>query len=1037
MTLSEICISRPVLATVMSLLIVLAGLTSFGLLPVREYPDVDSPIVSVTTPYVGASAETVESSVTEPLEQTLNGIDGIRSITSVSAFGGSSIDVEFMPWRDIDAATSDVANAVQRALARIPEGADRPVVRKAGANARPIMWLQVKGEGYSAIDLTDIADRLVKTPLQILPGVANIIIGGQRQYAMRIWLDPHRMAAREVDAADVRRTILESNLQLPAGEIEGTTRKFTVLADAQIDDPAVFENLVIRWQNDTPVRIRDIGWVELGSANYNTITRFDAEPIIGVGIVRQSTANELALTASIRAAVPAIRETLPNGVRLDTAVDNTIFVEASLAEVWFTLGIAFSLVVIVNLVFLRSLATTVIPSIAIPVSLIGTFAVMHVLGFSLNVLTLLALVLAIGLLVDDAIVVMENCYRHQEIGEARLAAARRGSREVYFAVLATTVSLVAVLIPLSLMSGTTGRLFREFSITIAAAVSISTFIALSLVPMMCSRFLAVTQAHGRAYNAVERVLRALNRGYARALEWSLSRRKTLLLFLLANAIGAPLLWVWLPATLAPTEDRGQILTVIRAPEGATLAYTNSSLVEVEKRLQRIPEVQGFFAAIGLSAGGPRSTSDGFVFARLTPWRQRAVKQQEIVASLFADYARIPGALVFPINVPSLAQRSINDVEFILKSSSAGLEEFAQVTEAMLERIREIPGLVNLDTNLLIENPQVNVIVDRERAADLGVPVASVVESLRVLLAQAEINEFVLRNRQYEVITALESRFRAVPEQIGDIHVRARNGTMVPLSALVRAVPTAAPTSLNHYDLQRAVTITASLAPGGALGEVLDRINEIAAEVLPAGFSTALGGVSREFAESTAAVYFTFAAALAFIYLVLAAQFESFVHPITILVSVPLALLGALLSLALAGQTINIYSQVGMILLIGLVTKNSILLVEYANQAHLRGETLLGAVIEAGRIRFRPILMTSVTSILGAVPLMVATGAGAESRRPIGLAVVGGLTFSTVFTLLVIPVVHLILVGTAERLGLIAPPEGSEAGSDRRPVAAEG
>ncbi len=1021
MVLSDLCISRPVLATVMSLLIVLAGMTSFGMLPVREYPDVDSPVVSISTTYVGASAQTVESSVTEPLEQAFNGVEGIRSISSVSAFGGSTIDIEFEAGRDIDQAVMDVSNVVQRALRDIPEGAERPIVRKAGANTRPIMWLQVKGASYSAIDLTDIADRIVKTPLQILPGVANVYIGGQRQYAMRVWLDPHKMAAHRVDPADIRRTILENNLQLPAGEIEASTRKFTVLADGQIADPAVFEDLIIRWQDGVPVRIKDVGWVELGSENYGTITRFDGKPIIGVGIVRQSTANELQLTASVRDAIPAIRRALPMGVTLDVAADNTIFVEASLREVWFTLAIAFSAVVLVNLVFLRSVATTLIPSVAIPVSLIGTFAMMRVLGFSINVLTLLAFVLAIGLLVDDAIVVLENVYRRQELGEPRLAAARSGSREVYFAVLATTISLVAVLIPLSMMTSSTGRLFREFSITMATAVSISTFVALSLVPMLCSKFVVVTRQHGRAYNLIEGALLGLNQGYRRGLEWSLRHRKTMLLFVLGNGLGAALLFSLIPSTLVPTEDRGTFLTFIKAPQGSTLAYTKQSLLQVEERLLELPEVEGFFAAIGLSIGGPPSTSNGIVFTRLVPWDERDVKQQALVGMLFQEFSKIPSALVFPINLPSLGQNTINDVDFILKNSAASLEEFAQVTDSILGRAREIPGLINLDSDLLLDNPQVNIVFDRDRAADLGVPVSSVAETLQVLLAETKTNEFVLRNRQYDVITALASRYRTVPEQIGEINVRSREGSMVPLSSLVRVVPTVAPTLFNHYDLQRAVTITASLGPGATLGEVLAKIETIAKEELPSGFTTALGGISREFAESSAQMYFTFAVALVFIYLVLAAQFESFIHPLTILLSVPLALLGALLALAVTGNTVNLFSQVGMILLVGLVTKNSILLVEYANQARARGMALLASVMEAGRIRFRPILMTSVTSIFGAFPLMVATGAGAESRQPIGTAVVGGLIFSTAFTVLVIPVVHLLLVGLAERWNLVSVP----------------
>ena len=1017
MKLSELCIRRPVLATVMSLLITLVGLAFFLVLPVREYPDVDSPVVSISTNYIGASPETVESSITEPLEQSLNGIDGVRNITSISSFGRGSISVELLPNRSIDEAVTDVSNAVQRGLRNIPEEAERPIIRKSGANTFPIMWIALQGDAYSAVDLTDMLDRIVKPPLQILPGVAEVIIGGQRKYAMRIWLDPQKMAERRVDPSDVRRTILESNLQLPAGEIEANTRKFTVLADAQIDTPSVYEELIIREEGETRVRIKDIGWVELGSADYNTMTRFSGNPIVGAGVVRQSRSNELAVSAAVRDALPAIQQALPDGTRLQIATDRTIFVRASLEEVQFNLGIVFVLVVFVNLVFLRSVTTTVIPSIAIPVSLIGTFAIMQALDFSVNVLTLLALVLAIGLLVDDSIVVMENVYRRQELGESRRQSARRGAKEVGFPVLATTISLVAVLIPLSLLTGSVGRLFREFAVTMASSVLISTFVALSLVPMLCSQFLNVKQKHGWLYNAIEWVFSLLNRIYARVLAVALRHRFAIVLFLLLNVGVGGVLLNLIPSTLVPIEDRGEFLTIIRAPQGSTASYTFHTLDQIETRIKQIPQVQGFFAAIGLAIGGPPDTSNGVVFTRLNPWNEREVKQQQIVGQLFPEFFALPGALAFPINLPSLGQRSVNDLEFVLKSASASLDDFAEITQQMLARVRQVPGLVNVDTDLRLDNPQLNIVFDRERAGDLGVPIRSIAQSLQVLLAQTETNEFILRSKQYDVVTAVASRYRSIPEQISEIHVRSRDGSMVPLSNLVRVVQTIAPARLNHYDLQRSATITASLAPGAALGTALAAVQDIAKEELPAGFTTGLGGGARDFVESSTEMYLTFFIALGFIYLVLCAQFESFFHPLTIILSVPLALSGALLTLWLTGHTINLYSQIGMILLVGLVTKNSILLVDYANQARARGVALLEAVMEAGSSRFRPILMTSVTSILGAVPLALATGAGAESRQPIGMAVAGGLTFSTAFTLLIIPVMYLLVVGMAERLGV--------------------
>jgi len=1032
--LSDLSIERPVLSAVMSLLIIVGGAVGWFLLPVREYPDVDTPLVSVTTIYPGASPETVEATVTEPLEQVLNGIEAIRSIESTSAFGQSSIDVELEAGRDIDLATTDVSNAVQRGLGEIPEEAERPVVRKAGANSRPIMWISVAGEGYNPVDLTDLADRIVKTPLQLLPGVAQAIIGGERRYAMRVWLDPASMATHGVDALDVRQALLESNLRLPAGEVEAEARKFTVEADAMLADPARYERIVIREVGDTPIRIGDVGRAELGSESYDTITRFDSEPIVGVGIVRQSRANELAVSRAVREALPEIREALPEGVRVYIAVDNTIFVRASLVEVGKTLGIAVAIVVLVNLFFLRSKTTTAIAAVAIPIALVGTFGVMQVLGFSVNVLTLLALVLAIGLLVDDAIVVMENVYRRQELGEERVRAARNGAREVGFPVIATTASVVAVLVPLSLMTGNTGRLFREFSLSMAGAVIISTFVALSLVPTLCSLFLRVRRREGRVSGAIGRGLERANAGYARVLGAGLVHRAVVGGVLLLTVAGTAGLFWRLPDTFVPVEDRGTFFTFIRAPQGSTSAYTDRAMQVAEATIAEQDAVAGYFSAVGLGLGQAPSSSIGAIFTRLRPWGERETKQQELVARLQPRFLGIPEALVFPINPPSLGQRTVSDVEVVVKSSAASVSELAPLVQAILERAREVPGLVNVDTDLRVDNPELRVRFDRERAADLGVPVRAVAETLRLLVSQSAADEFVLRNEQYDVITALGARFRAVPEQLGEIHVRARDGRMVRLSQLLAAEPGIGATTLNHYDLQRSAKVTGNLAPGAQLGPVLREVQRIVRQEMPRGFTMGLAGISREFAEASGRVYLTFGIALLVIYLVLAAQFESFVHPFTILLSVPLATLGALLTLFATGHTMNLYTQIGMILLIGLVTKNSILLVDFANQARARGAELAESLREAGRVRFRPILMTSTTSILGAMPLALATGAGAESRRPIGAAVVGGLVFSTAFTLVVIPVVHHGIVRAAERLGLrTIPPvlelagEGEDAG----------
>jgi len=1027
--LSDLSIDRPVLATVASLLIVVAGGASFLGLPLREFPDIDVPVVSAGTAYPGASPATVEATVTEPLEQVLYGIEGVRSIQSASSFGVSAIDVEFFAGRDLDVAAADVSNAVQRALGSLPEEAERPVVFKTLANSFPVMFIQVSGENFSSVDLTDIAERVVRPPVQVLPGVAQAILGGGRRYAMRVWLDPARMAARGVDAFDVRRAIRQSNLQLPAGELEAAARKFTINADAGLANPEAYEAIVIREDGERPVRIEDVGWVEIGSSDYQSITRQTGEPIVSVGVLKQSRSNEIAITRAVRELLPEIRTALPEGVELKVSVDFTLFVQEALEQVWQTLSIASIVVILVNLVFLHSLRATAITVVAIPVALVGTFAGLELLGFSINILTLLALVLSIGLLADDSVVVMENIYRRQQLGESPRIAARNGAREVGFPVLATTAAVVAVLIPLSLMTGDTGRLFREFALTLATAVGISTFVALTLVPSLCALFLRVQERPGGLGASIERSVNSGTRFYQRALDTALRHRSLVGAGLGAVVLAIGLLYASIPQTFLPVEDRGRVYTFIRAPEGATSAYTREVVLEVEKHLFAEPEVTRFFAAVALPVGGPASSSAAAIFSGLQHWDERTVKQQTIVKRLQAEYQRLPQALVFALNPASLSNRTTGDIDVVIKSPAASLDEFSAVVSPILSKLRSRPSLVNVDSDLRLTNPELEVSFDREAAADVGVPISHVSESLRLLVAQAPADEFVLRNKQYDVIIALASPFRSVPEHLGEVHVRSRSGAMVPLSSLIETVPSIGPTALNHYDLQRSAHITASLSEGAALGTELAAVQEVVAEEIrshpDSGFSAVLAGASREFAESSTQVLVTFVTAILVIYLVLAAQFESFVHPLTVLVSVPLAALGVLATLAGLGMTLNLYSQIGIILLVGIVTKNAILLVDFANQERARGTALLDALRAAGRTRFRPILMTSMTSILGALPLALATGAGAESRQARGAAVVGGLLFSTVFTLVVIPVVHYALIWFAERLGLNTIPPGIE------------
>ena len=1014
MLISDLAIKRPVLSLVFNVLIIIVGIVAYQALPVREYPDVETAIVSITTTYTGASSETIESTVTQPLEEVLNGIDGIKSISSVSSIGVSTINIEFVPSRDIDLAAGDVNNVIQSALGKIPQSADKPIIAKTQANAGTLMWITLQGDKYTPEELSDIADRIIKTPLQILPGVGSVLIGGQRKYAMRIWLDPEKMAARNVDAGDVRNTILKSNFLLPAGKIEGETRKFNIYANAQIADPKVFSNFVIRNQNGSLVRIKDIGGVELGAANYDTLVRYNGRPVVGLGIIKQSKANELKVALAVKEILPKIKQALPKDITLEIAVDNSRFIKESLKEVTKTILIAIFLVVLVTFIFLRSVSPTVIIALAIPPSIIGHFAGLKVLGYSVNVITLLALVIAIGLVVDDAIVVLENIFRHEEHGENKLDAAVFGSREMVFPVIATTVSLVAIFIPLSLFAGYTGRLFKEFAVSVAVSVAISGFVALTLTPALCSKYLTYTAKHGSIYLLLENFFNVLNKAYEKSLKWTLTHSLVILFFILIIISGIAGLFIIIPKTSVPVEDRGVFLTVVKSPQGSTLAYTNHTQLKAEKEIAKIPEVTGYFSAIGLAVGGPPNTNNGIIFSRLKHWHERKIKQQTIVQNLFSKLAGLPGSLVFVLNPPSLGQSPISkDVQFVIKSSSNNLEELTKVSNSILDKIGQIPGLINADSDLLISTPQIDIVFNRERASDLDVPISEILNSFQTLFSESRVNDFVLRNKQYDVITTLLPKYKSIPEQINHIYLHGKDGNMLPLSSFVSIITKVEPEKINHYNLQRSVTISASLAPGFPLGKALDEINKIAKNELPATYTTALAGTSREFAETKAEVYFTLAIAIAFIYFVLAGLFESFIYPFIILFSVPLAIFGALFTLLITGDTLNLYSAIGIILLVGLVTKNAILIVEYINQSRAKGKELIEAVYEGCKIRFRPILMTSTTMVLGALPLVFAVGAGAESRHPMGLAIVGGLIFSTIFTLVVIPVIYILMIKVAK------------------------
>ncbi len=1007
MKISQISITRPVLATVMSLIIILLGIVSYTRLPVREYPDIDPPIVSINTFYRGASPSIVETEITDVLEEELATIEGVKTITSSSQEQGSSITIEFNLGRNVDEAANDVRAKVARIQGNLPRDADDPVIQKVDVNAQPIIWMALYGGGYSNLELSDFGDRVLKQRLLRLPGIASVFLGGQRKFAMRVWLDPQRMAAHGLTTTDIESAVNRENAEIPGGRIEGTGREFSVRTRGEVDTPKEFAALIVKENGGEIVRLGDVADVELGAEDDRTAVRWNGKEALGLGIIKQSEASTIDVADAVEKALPDLRKILPPGAKLDIAYNSAIFIKDSITEVRNTIIIAVFLVVLVILLFLKSFRATIIPTFAIPTSIIGTFVIVYVAGYTINILTLLALVLAIGLVVDDAIVMLENVYRHLQMGKSRFRAAMDGANEIGFAILATTISLVAVFVPLSFLTGDVGRLFREFGISVAVAVLISGFVALTLTPMLCS--LILRPLHGEKTSWANRSFDAffawMDRTYEKILNVTLKRRWLVVVGSALIVLLSLGLFKVIPSELVPTEDRGLGFGIVTAPEGSTLAYTDRYMRQIEHILLSVPECEGLFTATGLGFGGPGRVTNGFVFMRLKPQSERKRSQQEIVQSLFFPLISIPGVMAFVINPPSLGQSFSNPVQYVLQASS--YEELQKGVGIMTAGAKKLGYLVNLDTDLKLNKPQLDLTIDRVRAAQIGVTVSEIGSTIETMLGGRVVSNFKRGAKQYDVITQMRPRDRSTPSTINDIYVRGTGG-LIQLANVVDVHETVAPKELNHFNRVRSATISASLAPGVSIGQALDDLDKIADAQLPSGITRELSGMSQEYRESSSSLYYLFLFALLFIYLVLAAQFESFIHPFTILLSVPLALVGALVSLFVLGQTINIYSQIGLIMLIGLVTKSSILIVEFANQLRERGKDLIDAVIEASRTRLRPILMTSFATIFGVLPIAIGIGAGAESRRPLGIAVVGGMIFSTFLTLVLVPTVYTLL-----------------------------
>ena len=1024
MKLSELSIERPVLATVMSLGILLFGALSFTFLPVREYPQTDSPIVSVTTFYRGANPQVVETEITDVLEEQLSTIEGVKLLTSSSQEQVSNITVEFNLDRDVDKAANDVRDRVSRVRGGLPPTADEPIVSKQDSNAQPIIWLALFGKDYSTLDLSDIAYNVFSEKLQRLTGVGAVEIGGNRRYAMRVWLDPQRLAAYGVTVADIERALQGQNAEVPSGRIEGKGREFSVHTRGDLTQPEEFAAIVVSQQGDRVVHLGDVADVKIGAEDDRNIARYNSLPAVGLGIVKQQKASTVDVAHEVRKALPGLRALLPAGAQLEVAYDGSTFIESSIHEVVVSLLIAVLLVFIVIFVFLGSLRATLIPAVAIPVSVIGTFTAVYFMGFSINILTLLALVLAIGLVVDDAIVMLENVYRHLEMGKSRMRAALDGAQEIGFAILATTIALVAVFVPVAFLKGRVGRLFNEFGIAVAVAVLISGFVALTLTPMMCSRTLRRHGGHGggtgdepadghnsggvpadaapvERENWFDRLFAKVTASYEHSVRIAVRHRALVMAGTGVVVAAIFALFVMLPKELVPTQDQGWLFTFIKAPEGATLEYTDRYTRMVEGTYDQLPAKDRMFTAIGLF--GP--VTDGFMFVGLKPRSQRP-PAQALQQQLFGRMMAIPGVLAFPIVPSGLGGGGFGgEVAYVLQADRYDL--LARAMGAMMSEAQKLGYIVNMQTDLQLNKPQLEIDIDRSRAAELGVSVTDIGATLQTLLGGQRVTRFKRGNHQYEVMLQVPPADRSSPSVIDGLYVRGTGG-LVQLASVTHVHQEVAPRELNHFNRVRSATLSGSLVPGVTIGKALADLDAIAKRVLPPGVRTDLTGDSREYVESSGGLNFLFIVALVFIFLVLAGQFESFIHPLIILFSVPLAVFGALISLFALRMTINIYSQIGLIMLIGLVTKNAILIVEYANQRRARGIEIVEAVVGAAKIRLRPILMTTLATIFGIMPIALGLGAGAESRKPLGMAVVGGMVFSTLLTLMVVPVVYSLL-----------------------------
>ena len=1013
MRLSDVSIERPVFATVMSLLLIVLGLMSYSRLTLRELPAIDPPVVSVDVSYTGASAGVVETRITQVLEDALSGIEGIESLQSRSVNGRSTVTIEFTLKRDIEAAANDVRDAISRVADRLPEEADAPQVQKADSDSDVILWLNMSSTSMDTLQLSDYADRYVVDRLSSLDGVSQVRIGGQQRYAMRIWLDRDALAARGLTAGDVESALRNENVELPAGRIESANRDFTLRVERSYRTPDEFAKIPLaKGKDGYVVRLGDVAKVELASSERRAYFRSNGEPNIGLGIIKTSTANSLDVARAARAEAERIQTSLPKGTRIFVAYDTTVFIEAAVERVWHTLFEAIVLVLLVIWLFLGSARAALIPAVTVPVCLVAAFIALYAFDFSINLLTLLALVLCIGLVVDDAIVVLENIQRRADLGEPPLVAARRGTAQVAFAVISTTAVLVAVFLPIGFLEGNTGRLFRELSVALAAAVAISALVALTLTPMMSSKLVRPHAADrpNRFHGAIARLLDRTSQGYRRVLDRSIDRTWLFGVLMIAALGGSALLFKVVPSELAPPEDRGVFFASVVGPEGAGFDYTVGQVQQVEKILLRDTgegkSMQRVNTRVPGSFGASEEMHTGQAIVFLQDWDKRTTSTDDVVSQVRKELGSLPGVRVNPQLRTGLTRN--NGQPFQLVIGGPDYAELAQWRDRILARMEKNPNLFSADSDYKETRPQMRVEIDHARAADLGVSVSEIGRTLETMMGSRRVTTFVDNGEEYDVMLQAGRAVRATPADLAAIQVRGRDGALIPLSNLVKIDEMAEAGSLNRFNRLRAITISAGLAPGYRMGDAIAWTEQVVKEELPASAQIDWKSESREFRKAGGAVLITFAMALLVVYLVLAAQFESFLHPLVIMLTVPLGVAGALLGLWVGGSTLNLFSQIGIVMLVGLAAKNGILIVEFANQLRDEGRDVREAILESCAVRLRPILMTSVATIVGAVPLVVAGGPGSASRSTIGIVVIAGVAFSTLLSLFVVPAFYRVI-----------------------------